>query len=305
MIGKHIFHPDTSSMAPTLPCHFSFLLVPSAMKLVVLSMLAYALAQAPAPCTEKQIGDVVAAINASTNLAGCTKDSGYNWLTFFTTADGLSTEQQEQASSDSKSCMALVAEANKLTVPSCLVWNNDLATLIKQSLGDWTTAKNRFIVATVKTYPRCTNEQLTAFVALVSESKNLDSCSKAAGFAWLTFFTTQDIPTQAQLAATSASKECAAFVADVNGLKVDACALWIDNLQHLITLKPDNWVDAKVAGLKVAGNSSLPSNATNATTSAPTISSNTTTAAQTTTPKSSASTVAAGVLAAVVALVMP
>ncbi|KAG9403248.1 hypothetical protein AC1031_005894 [Aphanomyces cochlioides] len=95
----------------------------------------------PPPCTEKQAGVVVAAVNASSNLAGCTQDSGFNWLTFFTT-DAIPTDAQATASLVSKSCLALVGEANGLKLESCTLWNNDLAKLVTQDPVAWIKAKS-------------------------------------------------------------------------------------------------------------------------------------------------------------------
>ncbi|CAK4715792.1 hypothetical protein LEN26_019058 [Aphanomyces euteiches] len=111
------------------------------MKFIALLSIASVVAQAPAPCTQKQAGVVVAAVNASTNLAECTKDSGFNWLTFFTT-DAIPTDAQATASLASMSCLALVGEANGLKLQPCQLWNNDLSKLVTQDPVAWIKAKS-------------------------------------------------------------------------------------------------------------------------------------------------------------------
>ncbi|KAF0735590.1 hypothetical protein Ae201684_007910 [Aphanomyces euteiches] len=214
------------------------------MKFAALLSIASVVAQAPAPCTEKQAGVVVAAVNASTNLAGCTKDSGFNWLTFFTT-DAIPTDAQATASLASKSCLALVGEANGLKLESCTLWNNDLAKLVTQDPVAWIKAKSSAVKSSNSTLAACTSEQAGVVVAAVNASTNLAGCTKDSGFNWLTFFTTDAIPTDAQATASLASKSCLALVGEANGLKLQPCQLWNNDLSKLVTQDPVAWIKAK------------------------------------------------------------
>ncbi|CAK4701462.1 hypothetical protein LEN26_001369 [Aphanomyces euteiches] len=277
------------------------------MKFAALLSIASVVAQAPAPCTEKQAGVVVAAVNASTNLAGCTKDSGFNWLTFFTT-DAIPTDAQATASLASKSCLALVGEANGLKLESCTLWNNDLAKLVTQDPVAWIKAKSSAVKSSNSTLAACTSEQAGVVVAAVNASTNLAGCTKDSGFNWLTFFTTDAIPTDAQATASLASKSCLALVGEANDLKLQPCQLWNNDLSKLVTQDPVAWIKAKSSAVKSSNTTAAPGSPSNSTasTAAPSSSSNATatTAAPTTTPKSSASGVVAGLAAVVIALVM-
>ncbi|KAF0710837.1 hypothetical protein As57867_005444, partial [Aphanomyces stellatus] len=177
----------------------------------------------------------------STNLDGCTKDSGFNWLTFFTT-DAIPTDAQASASLASKSCLALVGEANGLKTDSCTLWNNDLSKLVTQDPVAWIKAKQS---AAPKLPATCTPAQAGVVVSAVKASTNLDGCTKDSGFNWLTFFTTDAIPTDAQASASLASKSCLALVGEANGLKTDSCTLWNNDLSKLVTQDPVAWIKAK------------------------------------------------------------
>ncbi|KAG9408682.1 hypothetical protein AC1031_020530 [Aphanomyces cochlioides] len=278
------------------------------MKFAALLSIASVVAQAPAPCTEKQAGVVIAAVNASTNLAGCTQDSGFNWLTFFTT-DAIPTDAQATASLASKSCLALVGEANGLKLESCTLWNNDLAKLVTEDPVAWIKAKSSAVKSSNSTFAACTAEQAGVVVSAVNASTNLAGCTKDSGFNWLTFFTTNAIPTDAQATASLASKSCLALVGEANGLKLQPCQLWNNDLSKLVTQDPVAWIKAKSSALSNSTSSTAtPSSSSNSTssTAAPSSSSNatTTTAAPTTTPKSSASGVVVSLAAVVIALVM-
>ncbi|KAF0691314.1 Aste57867_17428 [Aphanomyces stellatus] len=258
----------------------------------------------PAACTPAQAGVVVSAVKASTNLDGCTKDSGFNWLTFFTT-DAIPTDAQASASLASKSCLALVGEANGLKTDSCTLWNNDLSKLVTQDPVAWIKAKQSAVTAAANattaapasgnaTQSPCTAAQAGVVVNAVNASMNLAGCTKDSGFNWLTFFTTTAIPTDAQAAASLASKSCLALVGEANGLKTDSCQLWNNDLSKLVTQDPVAWIKAKQSAVKAS------SNATSATTAVPAP----TTAAPATTAKSSASALTVGfvTLTAVVAM---
>ncbi|KAG9408608.1 hypothetical protein AC1031_020461 [Aphanomyces cochlioides] len=277
------------------------------MKPALVTFLTYAVALAlvpPPPCTDKQVGDVVAVLTASPNLPGCKRDSGFNWVALFNTTDGLPIDEQVQASTTSNDCAALNADVGKLNVSSCSVWNVDLAALVKQGLQKWHSAKQTYIFMEVP--KECTAGQVAAFVASVKASRNLESCSKAVGFDWLTFFTTDVLPMYTKVTESMSSTECAAFFADIHELQVDSCMLWANRLPQLVAHKPQYWVDSKSYFLRWTNNSTK-SNATTttpSTTAAPTssVASTTTLAPITTMAKSSASTLAAQVLAAALAL---
>ncbi|KAG9399869.1 hypothetical protein AC1031_011289 [Aphanomyces cochlioides] len=298
------------------------------MKLASLAFLACAAAQfpcdiSPPNCTDQQVGQVVTTIASSTNLAGCTKDSGYNWATFFNTTDSKPTDEQQQASKYSVSCNALLSEVNSLNVTSCMFWYQDFAAIVKHQFEDLAFDKQLGTTMKPKFIPWCTGEQKNAFYASLKTSKNLDGCTKASGFDWLSFFSKDDVfPTQNQYWTSLKAKECLAFVDDVHQLKLDSCVLWIGDITYFTTRPIDAWVSVKIAYktvyLKCSNETFVPSvnvtlpdpssNATNGTIPIPNNSSSSTvkpTDAPTTTPKSSASTVAVGLLAFTIAFAMP
>ncbi|KAH9186796.1 hypothetical protein AeNC1_011228 [Aphanomyces euteiches] len=214
----------------------------------------------------------------------------------------LPIDEQVSASTTSKDCAALNVDVGKLNVSSCSVWNVDLAALVKQGLQKWYSAKHTYIFMEVP--KECTNGQVAAFVASVKASPNLESCSKAVGFDWLTFFTTDVLPTYTKVTESMASKECSAFFADIHELQVDSCMLWANRLPQLVAHKPQYWVDSKSYFLRWTNNStkSTATTTSSSTTAAPSVASTTTLAPITTMAKSSASTIAAQVLAAALAL---
>ncbi|CAK4825686.1 unnamed protein product, partial [Aphanomyces euteiches] len=169
-------------------------------------------------------------------------------------------------------------------------------------------AKSSAVKSSNSTLAACTSEQAGVVVAAVNASTNLAGCTKDSGFNWLTFFTTDAIPTDAQATASLASKSCLALVGEANGLKLQPCQLWNNDLSKLVTQDPVAWIKAKSSAVKSSNTTAAPGSPSNSTasTAAPSSSSNATatTAAPTTTPKSSASGVVAGLAAVVIALVM-
>ncbi|RHY28816.1 hypothetical protein DYB32_005681 [Aphanomyces invadans] len=247
----------------------------------------------PAACTAEQTGVVVAAVKGSKNLNGCTTDSGFDWLTFFTTL-ALPTEKQATASLASKNCLALVAEANGLKLRSCTLWNTDLSELVTKDPVTWIKTKSAAIPAA------CTADQAGVVVAAVKGSKNLSGCTTDSGFDWLTFFTTDAIPTEKQATASLASKNCMALVTEANGLKLQSCTLWNNDLAELVTKDPVAWITAKSSAVLKSANATTPATTTVSVTPTATTT-GTTTTAPTTTVKSSASGLAAGVVTLVLA----
>jgi hypothetical protein len=105
-----------------------------------------------AACTAEQAGKVISAVQASSNLAPCSKDAGFEFIDFFANATFLPSGEQINAAAASKSCAALVADANGLKLDfTCQLWNNDLATLVKKDLNAWVTAKTQAVAPTSTT----------------------------------------------------------------------------------------------------------------------------------------------------------
>ncbi|CAK4687255.1 hypothetical protein LEN26_017578 [Aphanomyces euteiches] len=222
------------------------------MKLALLAFLACAAAQLPCDirppnCTDQQVGQVVTAIASSTNLTGCTKDSGYNWATFFNTTDSQPTDKQVQTSKYSVSCNALLSEVHELKVPSCIFWYQSFAYIVKQKFEDWAIGKHLFTTVKPKFIPWCSQKQKKTFYASLKSSKHLHGCSKASGFDWSSFFSTDDaFPTQTQYWAALKAKECLAFVDDVQQLEVEQCAFWMGDTSTFISRSIDAWVSEKI-----------------------------------------------------------